>query len=97
LSNDEAIEGASEGTSDGPIEELAFDAALGRLEVLAGQLEDGDVPLEESLRVYEQAVALFRHCRARLTRVEQKLEVLTRDLDSEPVTSPIDAAPDDDD
>jgi len=76
-----------------PIEEMAFDAALDRLEVLAGRLEDGDIPLEESLRVYEQAVALFRHCRARLSSVEQKLEVLTRDLDDEPATTPIGSSP----
>jgi exodeoxyribonuclease VII small subunit len=80
-------------STEGPIEELAFDTALERLEVLAGQLEDGDVPLEESLRVYEQAVSLFRHCRARLSSVEQKLEILTRDLDHEPVTAPIEPSP----
>ncbi len=78
------------------IEELAFDEALERLETLAGQLEDGDVPLEESLRVYENAVALFRHCRARLSSVEQKLELLTRDLDGEPTTAPLADTADDD-
>ncbi len=79
---------------DGPVEDLAFDTALEQLEELAGQLEDGDIPLEESLRVYEQAVGLFRHCRARLSSVEQKLEILTRDLDDEPVTAPADPTPD---
>ena len=79
--------------TDGTIEELAFDTALDRLEELAGQLEDGDIPLEESLRVYEQAVSLFRHCRARLSSVEQKLELLTRDLDDEPVTAAIEPSP----
>lgn len=78
------------------IEELPFDEALDRLESLAGELEDGAVPLEESLRVYEQAVALFRHCRSRLSHVEQKLEVLTRDLDGEPITQPADDSADDD-
>lgn len=78
------------------IEDLPFDTALDQLEALAEQLEDGDVPLEESLRVYEQAVALFRHCRARLGSVEQKLEILTRDLDEEPTTTPIDGSTEDD-
>jgi len=85
----------NEAQAEGPIEELAFDTALDRLEELAGQLEDGDIPLEESLLVYEQAVALFRHCRTRLSSVEQKLELLTRDLDGEPVEAPIDQSPDD--
>ena len=83
----------NEDPTEEPIEELAFDAALDRLEALAGQLEDGDIPLEESLRVYEHAVSLFRHCRARLSSVEQKLEILTRDLDDEPVTAALDPAP----
>ncbi|NKB89797.1 MAG: exodeoxyribonuclease VII small subunit [Acidobacteria bacterium] len=82
--------------TDENIEELRFDEALDRLEALAGELEDGDVPLEESLRVYEQAVALFRHCRTRLGSVEQKLEILTRDLDGDPVAAPLDTAQDDD-
>lgn len=83
-------------TPEESIEDLAFDEALARLESLAGKLEDGDVPLEESLRVYEQAVALFRHCRARLSGVEQKLELLTRDLDDQPVTTLLEDPADDD-
>lgn len=76
--------------------ELSFDAALEQLEALAHQLEDGDIPLEESLQVYERAVALFRHCRTRLTHVEQKLELLTRGLDDEPALEPIEPDADDD-
>ena len=79
------------------LEDLPFDIALERLEDLAGKLEDGDVSLEESLRVYEEAVSLFRHCRSRLSSVEQKLELLTRDLDDEPVATPLDPASDLDD
>ena len=71
------------------VENLAFDEALERLEQLAAQLEDGDIPLEESLRVYEEAVGLFRHCRTRLNSVEQKLELLTRGLDDEPLVEAI--------
>ena len=82
--------------TDGPVvEDLPFDTAIEQLETLAGQLEDGDIPLEQALEVYEQAVTLFRHCRARLGSVEQKLELLTRGLDDEPTTSPLDAADDD--
>lgn len=71
--------------------DLSFDDALEQLESAARQLEDGEVPLEESLRVYERAVALFRHCSRRLHDVEQRLELLTKDLDGELATSPLDA------
>jgi len=63
---------------------LSFDAALAQLEELARQLEEGDIPLEDALEVYERAVQLFRHCRQRLEGVEHKLETLTRDLDELP-------------
>jgi len=72
-----------------PVETLSFDEALHQLEALAQQLETGDIPLEDALRVYERAVELFRHCRARLEGVEHKLELLTRDLDGEPTTEPL--------
>lgn len=68
-------------------DDLSFDAALGQLEELARELEEGDIPLEQALEVYEQAVGLFRICRDRLTGVEAKLELLTRDLEGEPVAT----------
>lgn len=75
-----------------PVNTLSFDAALEQLEALAQQLEGGDIPLEDALRVYERAVELFSHCRTRLAVVEQKLELLTRDLEGEPVTEPLSPA-----
>lgn len=83
-------------TDESRIEDLAFDEALSQLEGLAEQLEEGDVPLEQALRVYEEAVVLFRHCRERLGQVEQKLELLTRDLDDNPVTESLPASAEDD-
>ena len=71
--------------------DLSFDVALEHLEALARQLENGDIPLEDALEVYERAVSLFRHCRGRLEGVEQRLESLTRDLDGAPVTETIEA------
>ncbi len=70
-------------------DDLSFDAALDQLEVLARELEEGDIPLEQSLEVYERAVGLFRACRDRLAGVEAKLELLTRDLEGEPLTAPM--------
>lgn len=75
---------------------LSFDDALRQLEQLAGQLESGDIPLEDALQVYERAVGLFRQCRQRLGGVEQRLEKLTRDLDEQPLVTPITDDVDDD-
>lgn len=73
---------------------LSFDDALTQLEALADELEQGDIPLEDALRVYEHAVELFGHCRARLEGVEQKLELLTRNLEDEPVAQPLEQTED---
>ena len=71
------------------IDDLPFDEALGRLEALADRLEGGDIPLEDALAVYEEAVGLFRHCSGRLATVEQRLEKLTDDLDGALTTEPL--------
>lgn len=73
------------------IDELPFDKALARLEALADKLEGGDIPLEDALAVYEEAVGLFRHCSGRLAGVEQRLEKLTDDLDGTLATEPLEA------
>lgn len=71
------------------VQEMSFDEALEKLEAAARKLESGDVPLEEALQVYERAVRLFRHCNERLAKVEERLELLTRDLDGEPRVRPL--------
>ena len=62
-------------------EDLTFDAALDKLEELAAQLEEGDVPLEKALEVYEAAVHLFAFCRQRLDGMEHRIEQLSETLD----------------
>jgi len=85
-------------TDESPdVQEMSFDEALEKLEAAARQLESGDVPLEEALEVYESAVRLFRHCNERLARVEERLELLTRDLDGEPVARPLEDSDGDED
>lgn len=56
-----------------------FEEALARLEAIADRLEHGDMPLEDSLREYEDGVKAYRYCAELLGEVEKKIEVLTRD------------------
>lgn len=58
-----------------------FEASLNELEKIVKQLEDGDLPLEESLKLFETGVKLSRECRERLTSAERRIEVLMRDAD----------------
>lgn len=59
-------------------EQMPFEEALSRLEKTVGKLEAGDLPLEESLRLYEDGVRLSRTCSERLEAAERRIEVLER-------------------
>lgn len=55
---------------------LGFEAALAELESLVGQLEQGQLALEESLQRFERGVTLVRACQSALRQAEQKVEQL---------------------
>ncbi|MFQ5743123.1 MAG: exodeoxyribonuclease VII small subunit [Acidobacteriota bacterium] len=76
--------------ADNKDNELSFDQALAQLEELAAKLEEGDVPLEDALQVYERAVGLFTLCRGRLDGMEQRIEQLSEDLDGTLRSEPMD-------
>ena len=61
--------------------EKTFEASLNDLEKIVKQLEDGDLPLEKSLKLFEDGVKLSRECRERLTNAERRIEVLLQDAD----------------
>jgi exodeoxyribonuclease VII small subunit len=63
--------------ADNPIPDvggLSFEAALKQLEEIVTKLERGDVPLEESIAIYERGEALKKHCEAMLARAEERVE-----------------------
>jgi len=64
-------------------ESLAFGEALAELETIVGQLESGQLELEDSLEKYERGVALLRALQARLAEAQQKVTVLMGELESD--------------
>lgn len=62
--------------------ERTFEESLGDLEKIVKQLEDGDLPLDQSLKLFEEGVKLSRLCRERLSRAERRIELLTKEGDS---------------
>lgn len=54
-----------------------FEEALARLEALVERLEDGEVPLEESLKAYAEGTRLVRSCLEQLERAETVIRELT--------------------
>ena len=61
--------------------EKPFETSLAELENIVGKLEDGDLPLEESLGLFEKGIKLSRECRERLTNAERRIEVLMKEAD----------------
>lgn len=66
-----------------------FEASLSELEQIVKQLEDGDLPLEESLKLFETGVKLSRECRERLANAERRIEVLIRESDGSISLEPV--------
>jgi exodeoxyribonuclease VII small subunit len=56
-----------------------FEKALQELETLIGRLERGDLPLAESLTLFEQGVALTRSCHTALAEAQQRVEILLKE------------------
>src|SRR5262249_3682586 len=59
--------------------DIKFEDALGRLEQIVDQLEAGELPLEASLKAFEEGVALAPRCAKYLEEAEKRIELLTKD------------------
>lgn len=59
--------------------EKKFETALARLEEIVQEFEQGELPLEQSLKLFEEGIRLSRICNARLEQAERKVEILLKD------------------
>ncbi|UTR09475.1 exodeoxyribonuclease VII small subunit [Evansella sp. LMS18] len=65
--------------------ELTFEEAMEQLETVVNKLEEGDVPLEEAIRMFEEGMKLSKFCHERLQNVEKQMtQVLTEDGELKP-------------
>ena len=67
--------------NDTPISEMTFEQAMSELEKIVTQLERGDVPLEDSISLYEKGAELKKRCETKLKEAEQKVAAITLDED----------------
>ncbi len=73
------------------VNEMSFEEALRELEQVVGQLERGEVPLDQSIALYERGATLKKRCEAKLKEAEEKVAKLTLDGDGNPTgTAPLD-------
>jgi len=73
------------GTPD--TKQVKFETALGELETIVGEMENGELPLDQLIERYEEGMKLVKLCNAKLAEAEQKIEVLTRQAAPAPVVS----------
>jgi exodeoxyribonuclease VII small subunit len=60
-------------------QEKAFEEALRELEEIVNRLEQGDLPLEEALQLFEDGVKLSRYCHTKLNEAQKRVEILLKD------------------
>ena len=63
---------------------MSFEQAMARLEEIVRRLEQGDVPLEEALGLFEEGSRLVKKCSAQLDKAEQKVSKLPAGPGGEP-------------
>ena len=66
-------------TDDNDLAQMSFEDALRALEEVVAKLERGDVPLDQSIALYERGAALRARCEAKLKEAEEKVSKITLD------------------
>ena len=70
---------------ENPHEDRSFEECLQALEKVVERIESGELNLEESLAIFEEGVGLIQSCNRKLSEVERRIEVLTKDSEGRPV------------
>jgi len=70
---------ASQDQQTPPAEDLTFERALEELEALVARMEDGKLPLEESLAAYQRGAELIKFCESKLADAQARIAVLDGD------------------
>jgi exodeoxyribonuclease VII small subunit len=73
------------------ISKLNFEDAIKQLRTIVDKIEQGQIPLQDSLEQYEQGMALIQHCRQILQKAEKRIEKISK-TDDEPAVPPSEPA-----
>ncbi|WP_340253882.1 exodeoxyribonuclease VII small subunit [Roseobacter sp. HKCC-CH-9208] len=74
-------------TDDNDLAQMSFEDALRALEEVVAKLERGDVPLDQSIALYERGAALRARCESKLKEAEEKVSKITLDGTGAPTGS----------
>jgi exodeoxyribonuclease VII small subunit len=74
------------------VSKLGFEESIVRLKTIVGLIEQGEIPLQDSLEKYEQGMLLIKHCRDILQRAEKRIEKITKEQSGDTSSDEADAA-----
>lgn len=69
-------------------ENVSFEEAVARLEQIVRSMEDGKLSLDDSLKAFEEGIALVRFCNGKLDTAEQRVRILLTGDDGAMTTAP---------
>ena len=75
------------------IGKLTFEQAIGQLKGIVDRIEQGEIPLQDSLEQYEKGMALIKHCRDILQTAEKRIEKISKEEPPEPPDEQGDSEP----
>jgi exodeoxyribonuclease VII small subunit len=75
------------------INKLTFEQAIHQLKDIVTRIEQGEIPLQDSLEQYEKGMALIKHCRTILQKAEKRIEKISREEPPEPGKEEEDSEP----
>ena len=58
---------------------MTFEQAIKQLTAIVGEIEQGQIPLQDSLKQYERGMALIKHCREILQKAEKRIETISKE------------------
>ncbi len=70
-------------TQKNDLGELSFEEAIKELTNIVGKIEQGEIPLQDSLEQYEKGMGLIKHCRGILQEAEKRIEKISKEEETE--------------
>jgi exodeoxyribonuclease VII small subunit len=64
------------------IDKMTFEEAIKELTSIVGKIEQGQIPLQDSLEQYEKGMALIKHCKDILEKAEKRIEKISKEENS---------------
>jgi exodeoxyribonuclease VII small subunit len=69
----------TDGKQKNDIGKLSFEQTIKELGNIVGKIEQGQIPLQDSLQQYERGMALIKHCRTILAKAEKRIEKISKE------------------